>query len=55
VVPGTVRTDALTGGRQGLLMRKLAVNATGDVAVVHSTFDRGEASRIWLIRGRLPE
>ena len=39
------------GGRQGLLMRKLAVNGAGAIAVVNSTFKRSEASRIWLIRG----
>ncbi len=55
VVSGTRGMEGFAGGRQGLLMRKLAVNATGEVAVVHSTFERDVASRIWLIRGRLPE
>ena len=36
----------------GLLMRKLAVNGTGALAVVNSTFKRGKTSRIWLIRGQ---
>lgn len=39
------------GSRQGLLMRKLAVNAAGAIAVVNSTFKRGERSLIWLFRG----
>jgi hypothetical protein len=39
------------GSRQGLLMRKLAVNATGAIAVVNSTFKQGEASHVWLFRG----
>ena len=40
------------GGRQGLLMRKLAVNGEGVVAVVNSTFKKGAKSRILLFRGR---
>lgn len=40
-----------SGSQQGLLMSKLAVNATGDIAVVNSTFRRGDSSRVWLIRG----
>ncbi len=39
------------GSRQGLLMRKLAVNRAGAVAVVNSTFKRNEASHVWLFRG----
>ena len=39
------------GSRQGLLMRKLAVNAAGAIAVVNSTFKRGESSHVWLFRG----
>jgi hypothetical protein len=37
---------------QGLLMDKLAVNESGAVAVVNSTFQRNEASHVWLIRGQ---
>jgi hypothetical protein len=40
------------GGLQGLLMRKLATGPTGRIAVVHSTYASGGASRIWLYRGR---
>jgi hypothetical protein len=37
---------------QGLLMDKLAVSESGAVAVVNSTFQRNEASHVWLIRGQ---
>lgn len=43
----------VNGGLQGLLMRKLAVNGEGELAVVHSTFQPGERSRVRLLRGRL--
>ena len=52
VVPGS--TDPAlgdNGGRQGLLMRKLAVNRAGAIAVATSTFKRNEASHVWLFRG----
>ena len=39
------------GSRQGLLMRKLAVNAAGAIAVANSTFKLGESSHVWLFRG----
>lgn len=53
VVPGSDdRALGANGGRQGLLMQKIAVNESGDIAVVNSRFDAGEASRIRLIRGR---
>ena len=41
------------GSRQGLLMRKLAVNRHGAVAIVNSSFAEQERSRVWLMRGRL--
>ena len=41
------------GSRQGMLMRKLAVNHGGALAVVNSTFRRGESSHVWLLLGRL--
>ena len=40
------------GSRQGLLMRKMAVNRSGAIAVVNSTFRRDHSSHIWLHRGR---
>lgn len=53
VVPGTGEPErGFNGSLQGLLMRKLAVNEAGAIAVVNSTFERGVASRIWLVRGK---
>jgi hypothetical protein len=53
VVPGTADpAHGFNGSQQGLLMEKLAVNEAGHLAVVNSTFDRGEASHVWLYRGR---
>jgi hypothetical protein len=46
-----MRDSTPNGGQQGLLMRKLAVNGAGDVAVVNSTFEEGKASRVFLTRG----
>jgi hypothetical protein len=55
VIPGTFDPAlGFNGGQQGLLMRKLAVNADGAIAVVHPTFKAGEESRIWLLRPRVP-
>ncbi len=52
VVPGTDDPAlGFNGSQQGLLMRKLAVNSGGEVAVVNSTYLQGENSHIWLIRG----
>lgn len=39
------------GSQQGLLKKKLAVNGTGKIAVVNSSFNLGKASRIWLMSG----
>ncbi|MFQ5936320.1 MAG: sialidase family protein [Acidiferrobacterales bacterium] len=52
IVPGSA-DPALghNGSRQGSLMRKLAVNAAGAIAIVNSTFKRGERSHVWLFRG----
>ncbi len=38
--------------QQGLLVRKLAVNGAGAVAVVNSTFRLSQTSHIWLFRGQ---
>lgn len=56
IVPGSADT-ALgdNGSRQGLLMRKLAVNHGGAIAVVNSTFQKHEASHVWLYRGHLAD
>ena len=50
-LPGST---ARNGGTQGLLMDKLAVNSRGDVAVAHSSFAPGKASRVFLIRSKAP-
>lgn len=57
--PGVVPQSADRPGRwngsfQGLLMKKLAVNAGGAIAVVNSSLEDGNASRVWLIRGQSP-
>jgi len=53
VVPETAdSTHGFNGSQQGLLMEKLTVNDVGDLAVVNSTFDRDDASHVWLYRGR---
>ncbi len=52
MVPGSADTVlGHNGSRQGLLMRKLAVNAAGTIAIVNSTFERGKRSHVWLFRG----
>ena len=53
VVPGSA-DPALgdNGSPQGLLMKRLAVNEAGAIAVVNSTFSRGKTSHIWLLRGQ---
>ena len=54
VAPGSAEPEgAFNGSQQGLLMRKLAVNTGGALAVVNSTFKSNESSHIWLIRGAL--
>jgi hypothetical protein len=54
VVPGTADpAGGFNGSQQGLLMRKLAVNAGGAIAVVNSTFQANEASRVVLVRGQV--
>jgi len=40
------------GSHQGMLMRKLAVDRTGAVAVVNSSLKHNEKSRVWLMRGQ---
>jgi hypothetical protein len=53
VVPGTADpTHGFNGSQQGLLMEKIAINGAGELAVVNSTFDRGNASHVWLYRGQ---
>lgn len=52
-LPGTDTTSGTNGSQQGFLMEKLAVNETGAIAVVNSTFEANEASHIWLYYGAL--
>jgi hypothetical protein len=52
VIPGSADPAlGINGSQQGLLMRKLAVNRAGALAVVSSTFKKKGSSRIWLFRG----
>jgi len=51
-VPGSVDPGGgWNGSGQGLLMRKLAVNRDGAVAIVNSSFVERQGSRVWLMRG----
>ena len=53
VVPGSVDPAlGVNGSQQGLLMRKLAVNGAGAVAVVNITFRLSQTSHILLFRGQ---
>lgn len=55
-VPHSNDADGGTNGsHQGLLMKKLAMNDAGAIAIVNSSLKQNERSRVWLIRGRLPE
>lgn len=59
IVPVTVPhgrpgAGARQGSQQGLLGRKLAAG-DGTVALVNSSLAAGHGSRVWLMRGRLPE
>lgn len=55
VVPASVDPGGgFNGSGQGLLMRKLAVDAAGTVVVANSSFKPGSHSRVWLMRGSLP-
>lgn len=54
LVPGSIDpAGGLNGSNQGFLMRKLAVNSRGAVAIVNSSLKPNERSRVWLIRGAL--
>ncbi|WP_169617270.1 sialidase family protein [Nodosilinea sp. P-1105] len=52
-IPATLNPElGAMGSQQGLLMRKLAVNEDGAIAIAYSTFRPQTASHIWLIRGQ---
>jgi hypothetical protein len=54
LIPGSVDTaGGFNGSSQGLLMKKLAVRADGEIAVVNSAVKIGSHSRVWLMRGAL--
>jgi hypothetical protein len=52
VVPHSVSPLGPNGSRQGHLMEKLAVNASGALAVANAAIAEGRASRVWYIRGQ---
>lgn len=51
-VPGTVDTP-YSGGLQGQLKRRMAVNSHGDIAIAQSRFVPGSHSDILLVRGQV--
>jgi hypothetical protein len=52
LVPGSSDpAGGSNGSQQGLLMRKLAANGAGELAVVNSSLKAKETSRVWLVRG----
>ena len=54
VVPDSADpAGGVNGSNQGFLMRKLAVNGSGAVAIVNSSLKPNERSRVWLTRGSL--
>jgi hypothetical protein len=54
MVPGSVDPeDGSNGSHQGWLMKKLAANDAGAIAVVNSSLERGDHSRVWMIRGEI--
>src|SRR6185312_9602420 len=53
LIPGT-RDAGPNGGFEGRLARKLAV-AGRTIVVVNSAKRAGESSRVWLVRGALPD
>jgi hypothetical protein len=54
VVPESIDpANGFNGSTQGLLMKKLAVNRAGAVAIVNSSLKQDERSRVWLIRAEM--
>jgi len=54
IVPGSDDPElGINGSLQGLLMRKLAVNNNGIIAIVNNTFRQNQNSYVWLYRGTL--
>lgn len=51
LVPGSIDPGGgSNGSQQGLLMKKLAVNGAGAMAIVNSSFNENARSRVWLMR-----
>ncbi len=46
------RHGGSNGSHQGLLMKKLAVNDAGRIALVNSSLEPNKRSRVWLMRGQ---
>jgi hypothetical protein len=54
VVPGSIDpAGGSNGSHQGLLMKKLAVNGRGELAIANSTLKENARSRVWLIRAKM--
>jgi hypothetical protein len=54
LIPGSADPEGgFNGSTQGLLMRKMAVRADGEIAVVNSAVRIGSHSRVWMLRGTL--
>jgi hypothetical protein len=54
LVPGSRDPgDGYNGSNQGLLGKKIAASGDGSIAVVNSSLEPGERSRVWLIRGQV--
>lgn len=54
MVPGSRDPRGGNGSFQGLLGKKLALSANGELAIVNSSLAPGVGSRVWLMRGALP-
>jgi hypothetical protein len=53
VIPGSIPAgEGVNGSLQGLLMRKLAVDRSGALAIVNSSFWANQGSQVWLLRGQ---
>lgn len=54
VVPGSIdQSGGINGSHQGHLMKKLAVNDDGLIAIVNSSLSQNRNSRVWLMRGKI--
>jgi bacterioferritin len=51
-VPQSADARGWNGSSQGLLMKKLAVSARGELVIANSSLRPNESSRVWLMRAR---